>query len=162
MEKNSTAKIGILAIVLYATIHLLEEGLFGFPAWAEKSWGIPGYTVQRWLIHNYFFLGTQLLFYLVYVFTDYKKEFLVLGIVLWGAFNTINHTVFSIIQLKYSPGLISGFLFIVMLYMLLKKLNEKKSLNKILILKGIAAGILLWVIPVILFLLFDIFILKVV
>ena len=159
---NIFAKIGILSIVLYATIHLLEEGLFGFPAWAESSWGLPGYTTERWLTHNYFFLGVQLIVFLIYIFTNYRNEKLILGIVMWGIINTLNHTVFTIIQLKYSPGLISGFLFIIPLIWIIKVLRKQQKLTKLIFLKGLGIGLLLWIIPIILFLLFDIFILKIV
>ncbi len=161
-KNNTFAKIGILSIVLYATIHLLEEGLFGFPAWAEASWGLPGYTTERWLIHNYFFLGAQLTLFLIYIFTNFKNKTMILGIVMWGIINTLNHTVFTIIQLKYSPGLISSFLFIIPLIWIIKVMKQKQILNKIILLKGFGIGLLLWIVPIILFLLFDIFILKIV
>lgn len=156
------AKIGILSIVLYATVHLLEEGLFGFPSWAENSWGIPGYTTERWLIHNYFFLGAQLIVLMKYIFSNLKNELWILGIVMWGILNTLNHTVFTIIQQEYSPGLITGFIFIIPLIWIIKALREHNKLRKFVLIKGLGIGILLWIIPIILFLLFDIFILKVV
>ena len=155
------AKIGILSIVLYATIHLLEEGLFGFPAWAELSWGIPAYTTERWLIHNCFFLGVQLITFLIFIFKDLKNHYWILGIISWGILNTINHTVFTIIQSEYSPGLITGFLFILPYVWIIKVLRQQNKLRKFTVVKGFGIGILLWVIPIILFLAFDIFILKV-
>jgi len=161
-KKLIFAKIGILSIVLYATIHLLEEGLFGFPAWAERSWGIPGYTTDRWLIHNYFFLGMQLIVFLIYIFKNLKNHYWILGIVSWGLLNTINHTVFTIIRFEYSPGLITGFIFIIPYIWMIKVLRQQKKFRKLTIIKGVGIGILLWIIPIILFLFFDIFILKVI
>lgn len=163
-QKNKLifAKIGIFSIVLYATLHLLEEGLFGFPAWAEKNWGIPGYTTERWLIHNFFFLGVQWIVFMVFIFKDLKNHLWILGIVMWGILNTLNHTVFTIVLLEYSPGLITGFLFIFPLIWIIKVMQRQEVLHKYTIMKGIGIGILLWIIPIILFLSFDIFVLKVV
>jgi hypothetical protein len=35
----------LLSLLAYLTVHLLEEGIFGFPAGAELRWGIPNYTL---------------------------------------------------------------------------------------------------------------------
>ena len=39
-------------LLVYVTLHVLEEWLFGFPAWALRRWSIPGYDVPKWLLHN--------------------------------------------------------------------------------------------------------------
>lgn len=156
------AKIGILSIILYASLHLLEEGLAGFPAWAERAWGIPGYTNERWLIHNFFFLGVQLIAFMIYIFKDMQNQLWILGIVMWGILNTLNHTIFSVILQEYSPGLFTGFLFIFPLIWIIKVMIQKQILKRFTVIKGIGIGILLWIIPMLLFLSFDIFILKIV
>ena len=96
--------------------------------------------------------------YLIYVFSKGKNVTLILGIVMWGVLNTLNHSVFTLIQLQYSPGLFTGFLFLFLLYWIIKELKKHQILTKLIIFKGIGIGILLWLIPIILFLLFDIFV----
>jgi hypothetical protein len=53
-------------LLVYVTLHVLEGWLFGFPAWALRRWGIPGYDVPKWLLHNVYFAFFLIVGYLVY------------------------------------------------------------------------------------------------
>lgn len=49
ISKLKTLKLKHLilgTLLVYVTLHVLEEWLFGFPAWAEARWGIPNYTTS--------------------------------------------------------------------------------------------------------------------
>ncbi len=81
-NEHKLAMVVMVSIIVYATLHLLEEGLTGFPAWAEKHWGIPNYNLERWLIHDYFFLGVQLFVFELYLHSAFQKHYLGLGILL--------------------------------------------------------------------------------
>ena len=154
------AKIGMISILIYATLHLLEEGLLGFPAWVSLTWNIPNYTLERWLIHNFFFLGVQLALFTIHLSTNFRYLFIPVGIVIWGVINSLNHVIFTFYS-GFSPGLITSFIFIILFVWVLREIKGRKDFRN-LILQSIGLGIALWIIPIILFLLFDIFVLKIV
>ncbi len=66
MDRIKFEHLVIGALAAYLPLHLLEEGLLGFPAWAEKYWHIPSYTIEKWLIHNVLFVAVLLIGYAFY------------------------------------------------------------------------------------------------
>lgn len=143
-------------LLAYVTLHLLEEGIFGFPAWAQHRWGIPNYTVTRWLIHNGYFT-----FFLVagyFVFRADKERFLPagLGILIWGLLNSLNHIAFSALFLEYSPGLVTGLVFLAFAVLGLRKVREMGKLSRGLILLSILSGFSYWGLPMLSFISVDI------
>lgn len=142
----------IFSLILYIPFHVLEEGAFGFPAWAEQYWRIPQYTFEKWVVHNFFFAGALLLGYLIYRIN--KKRFLVfgIGIICWGLMNGINHIGCSLVFLEYEPGILTGLLWIPIFSMMIKSLRDDNKLNrKILTASFLLAGALYWGIPITLF-----------
>ena len=99
-------------LLLYVTVHLLEEWLLGFPAWAEQRWGIRSYTAIKWLMHNAYFTFFLVLGYVIYRINEGRFLPLGLGIVIWGLLNFANHLVFTVLYIEYSPGLITSLLFL--------------------------------------------------
>jgi len=142
-------------LLLYVTLHLLEEGIFGFPAWAERRWAIPNYTVSKWLLHNVYFIFFLVLGYFIYRINKERLLFVGLGIVVWGLLNSLNHIVFSVIFLEYSPGLFTGLIFLLFAVLALKRIREMGKLSLGLILLSILFGILYWGLPMILFIEVD-------
>lgn len=157
MDRIKTLKLEHLVLgtlLTYITLHLFEEWLFGFPNWALRRWGIPGYDVPKWLLHNIyfaFFLGVG---YFVYRSNKEKLLFVGLGIVVWGLLNSLNHIVFTAIFLEYSPGLFTGLIFLLFAILALKA-REIERLSWKLILLSVLFGLLYWAVPIVLFIQVD-------
>lgn len=149
----------MISILFYISFHLIEEGMFGFPGWVKIRWGIPIYDTELWLIHNYYFTFYLLLGCFLYTMNKLKFLPLGLGILIWGFFNFLNHTMFSIIFIEYSPGMVSSIVFLLLFVLGIQKLKESKLLDTKQLSLGILSGILYWVLPIISFLFADIVIL---
>jgi hypothetical protein len=134
---------------------LLEEGIFGFPAWAERRWAIPNYTVAKWLLHNVYFIGCLALGYFIYRNDREKRLPLGLGVVVWGLLNSLNHIVFSIIFGEYSPGLFTGLVFLLFSVLALRRVKEMGKLSVGLVVLSVLCGLLYWGVPITLFIAVD-------
>ncbi|WP_157949974.1 HXXEE domain-containing protein [Vallitalea okinawensis] len=145
----------IITLVTYLTIHLIEEALLGFPAWALTRWGIPGYTTFKWLIHNVYFAGFLIIGYFIYRINKEKYLVFGLGIVVWGLLNALNHIIFTVIFLEYSPGLLTGLLFLAYTIMTIFKLKEQDKLSFKIISLSIFIGVIYWVLPIVSFIEID-------
>ncbi len=151
-------QIVLAAFIIYLTIHLLDEAAFGFAPWAEMRWGIPNYTVPRWLLHNVYFAAAQLIGYLVYRRDTHKYAYLGLGILVWGVINSLNHLVFSLIFLEYSPGLVTGFSFIFLALLGFQRAKQADLLSKKNVVLSLLFGLLYWLVPIVLFVSADLMI----
>lgn len=148
-------QIVLAAFIAYLTIHLLDEALFGFAPWAELRWGLPNYTVPRWLLHNVYFAAAQLIGYLIYRRDTRKFVYLGLGILVWGVLNSLNHLIFSLIFLEYSPGLLTGFVFIFLAVIGFRRARQADLLSTKNVVLSIVFGLLYWVVPIVLFVSVD-------
>jgi hypothetical protein len=158
MPRINDAKLEHLVtgtILIYVTVHLLEEGLFGFPAWALKRWGIPNYTLSKWLIHNVYFVVFLMAGWIIYRINKDKLLPAGLGVVLWGFLNALNHIVFSLIFVEYSPGLVTGLIFVLFAIVALKRVHEMGKLSLGVILTSLVVGVLFWGAPITLFISVD-------
>ena len=136
------------ALVVYLPFHLLEEGFLGFPAWAEKYWRIPDYTVGKWLFHNVFFVAVLLIGFVIYQVNREKYLSAGLGIILWGFMNTLNHLGCSIAFGKIEPGLFSSFLFLLIAILAVRKMCVSGKLRPSLIGQAILWNVLYWGVPI--------------
>ena len=155
IKQLKLAHLILLTLLVYVTVHLLEEWWFGFPAWAEARWGIPGYTAFKWLLHNVyfaFFLGVG---YILYRVNQDRFLFAGLGIIIWGLLNSINHIVFTIIFLEYSPGLFTGLIFAVLAVLAYRRAREMGKLSWRTVVPSILAGLFYWGAPIVLFITVD-------
>ncbi|MBL6964891.1 MAG: HXXEE domain-containing protein [Bacteroidetes bacterium] len=159
VKKIQFKYLPLICILFYISFHLIEEGIFGFPEWAKIRWGISIYDMEMWLVHNFYFTFYLLLGWFFYFVNEKKFLSLGLGILIWGLLNFLNHAIFSIIFIEYSPGLVSGVVFLLLFVLGVQKLKESKLLNTKQVLLGILSGILYWVLPMISFLFADIVIL---
>lgn len=158
MSKVKNLKLEHLVLgtlLVYVTLHLLDEWLFGFPAWAEVRWGIPGYTVPKWLLHNVYFTFFLAVGYFVYRRDTIRFLAVGLGIIVWGLLNALNHIIFTIIFLEYSPGLITGLIFGLFAILALKQVREMERLSWRLGLSSLLFGLLYWTVPIVLFISVD-------
>jgi hypothetical protein len=142
-------------LLVYITLHLLEEWLFGFPAWAEQRWGIPDYTVTKWLMHNAYFTFFLVLGYIIYRVNTGKFLPLGLGITIWGLLNFANHLVFSLIFLEYSPGLITSLIFLLIGILALRQARINCQLSTRVTLLSVLCALLYWGLPMGLFITID-------
>jgi hypothetical protein len=129
-------------VLVYFTLHLLEEGLFNFAAWVEMCWRIPGYTVSKWLLHNLYFISCLGIGYLLYRHNPQKYLQAGLGITLWGVMNAISHIIFSLIYLEYSPGLLTGILFLGLGVLIIREVRREIRLTPKRVALAILAGLL--------------------
>jgi hypothetical protein len=143
-------------LLIYVTVHLLEEWLLGFPAWAELRWGIPGYTVFKWLLHNVYFAFFLVVGYVAYRRKPQKWRAVGVGILVWGLLNFFNHLIFTLIFLELSPGLFTGLLFLLFAILGWQRLRETETVGWRLIVTSIVFGLLYWAVPIVLFLTVDI------
>ena len=142
-------------LLVYVTLHLLEEWLFGFPAWAEQRWGIPEYTVIKWLMHNAYFTFFLVLGYIIYRANIEKFLPLGLGISIWGLLNFANHMVFSLIFLEYSPGLFTSLIFLSLGISALRQARIAGQLSIKVTILSVLCALLYWGLPMELFITVD-------
>jgi hypothetical protein len=135
-------------LISYLPFHLLEEGLFGFPAWAENYWRIPNYTIEKWIFHNFFFLFGLLIGYIVYRLDKNKYLSAGTGIILWGVMNTLNHILCSIIFTNIEPGIISSILFLGIGIIAVWKLRKEDKLSIMLLGLSLLWNLLYWGVPI--------------
>ena len=137
----------LAALLVYTPLHLLEEGLLGFPAWAEQYWHIPNYDVGKWLLHNVFFAVVLLIGYVFYRLD--QKRFLSagLGIILWGLMNTLNHVGCSVAFGAIEPGLFTSFIFVLIAVLAVRQLRTQGRLSLGLVGLAVAWNVLYWGVP---------------
>jgi hypothetical protein len=149
IRKPNLNRLIIISLLLYVPFHVLEEGAFGFPAWAESYWRIPHYTFEKWVIHNFFFAGALILGYVIYRIG--KDRLLVLGvaIVCWGIMNTVNHIGCSLVFLTYEPGILTSLLWIPVFKWTVDSLRNINRLTwKLMLASFLLAAVLYWGVPI--------------
>lgn len=108
--KVENLMIGIL--ITYIPFHLFEEALGNFPAWMQQhQWMAHRLTYGHWMAGNIFFYY-PLLFagVLLYQAKGEKYLFTGVGVLFWGLLNFLEHSIYSVIDFKISPGLFTSFL----------------------------------------------------
>jgi hypothetical protein len=163
MQKVKLDHFFILTIIVYTMFHIPEEAAGNWPLWMSEHWGIEKISYARWLFHNAaFFIPVLLIGYLIYNIN--VEKFLPFGVAIlfWGLLNFLDHTVYTIIDLKYSPGFFSGFLYLMFFYLGMLKLKQLKKLQgKILVLAFVINIIFFWGLPMMLFITLAPFISKI-
>lgn len=154
-KKTNMTHLILMTMIIYVTVHLIEEGIFGFPAWALNRWGIPNYTTLKWLIHNIYFITFLGIGFFIYRRNKEKYLAVGFGIILWGLMNTLNHVIFSLIYLEYSPGLFTGLLFLVVAHLAFYKLKEHEKFSLRHLLLSCVLGVIYWAVPIIAFISVD-------
>ena len=141
-------------LVLYIPFHFFEEALGNFPeSMYQHKWIPERITYGHWMANNiFFYYPTLLLGSLVYLFFP-GLLFLGLGILIWGVINTLDHIFYTIKDRKISPGLYTGFLYLVIAISGLISVN--KSLSGLILILSIASGIVYFVFPIICCMLFN-------
>ncbi len=140
----------VLCLFVYVPFHLLEEALGNFPLWMSEHYSLPKtLSYPHWLINNSIFFFIILIGLLIY-FRDRTKYLpLGVGILVWSFMNGMEHVVFSVIDMKASPGIVTAVLFLLISGFGFLKLKQDDLIGKRLIFNSIFAGIGYWAIPII-------------
>ena len=139
----------IIALIVYVPFHLLEEALNNFPLWMSTHYNLPIIlSYPHWLINNGFFFLTLLAGFLIFYSNTSRFLAFGIGILVWILMNGIEHVLFSIIDLKTSPGFYTALVFLSISLLGFVKLYYDNSLRIKLILQSILIGIGYWVIPI--------------
>lgn len=104
----------LLNLIIYIPFHLFEEAVGDFPKWMyEHKWLPYHMTHGHWMANNIFIYYPMLLSVaLIYIFNEKLLCFGV-GILIWGLINFGDHFFYTIKDKKVSPGLITGFIFLI-------------------------------------------------
>lgn len=140
--------IPIFCMIVYVPFHLFEEALGNFPLWMSEHYSLPKVlSYPHWLINNGIFFLVLLIGLLIY-FRD-RRKFLPfgVGILIWSFINGMEHLVFSTIDVKASPGIVTAVIFVLVSGLGFIKLRLDNSLNMKVIFKSIIAGICYWIVP---------------
>ena len=143
----------IIAIIVYVPFHLLEEARGNFPLWMSSHYNLPKVlSYPHWLINNGFFLIPLLAGVLVFMSNRVRFISFGIGVLVWAFMNSIEHILFTIIDLKVSPGFYTAIFFLIISLLGFVKLYFDNSLKIKLILQSIIVGISYWVISIIMIL----------
>jgi hypothetical protein len=152
----------IAVIILYIPFHLLEEAFNNFPLWMAEHYNFEKpLSYPHWLINNSIFLIVLLIGLIIYNRNRVKNLPFGLGILIWGLLNSIEHIVFSIIDLKISPGSFTSILFLAVSIIGFIRLKQDKLLNLPLVLKSILIAMGYWIIPITIFMIIGSYLVKV-
>jgi hypothetical protein len=152
----------IAVIILYVPFHLLEEAFNNFPLWMAEHYKFEKpLSYPHWLINNLIFFIILLTGLLIYNRNRTKYLPFGLGILIWALLNTIEHIVFSIIDLKISPGSFTSILFLVVTIIGFLRLKQDKLLNTPIVLKSILVAMGYWIVPIATFVIIGSYLVKV-
>lgn len=136
-----------LAILLvYVPFHLLEEALGNFPLWMFEHYGLPKpLSYPHWLINNLAFAAILFTGLLIFWKNKTKNLAFGVGITIWALMNSLEHIIFSILDSKASPGLLTGLVFFALAALSFTKLRSIGSLNLKLISKSLLIALTYWI-----------------
>jgi len=139
----------IITLIVYVPFHILEEALNNFPLWMSAHYNLPKIlSYPHWLINNGFFFITLLAGLLIFISDKIRFFSFGVGVLIWAFSNSIEHILFSIIDLKTSPGLYTAILFLSISFLGFAKLHFDNSLRTKLILPSILICIGYWIMPI--------------
>lgn len=119
----------IAILIVYVPFHLFEESLGNFPVWMQQHhWMANRLTYGHWMAGNIFFYYPLLLAgVLLYRLVGEKFLFAGTGVLIWGFMNFLEHSIYSIIDLKVSPGFYSSIILAVIAIAGFRKLYHMKK-----------------------------------
>jgi len=113
-------------------------------------------TYGHWMANNIFFYWPLLIVGSIgYQLAGEKALFLGIGILIWGIINSLDHIGYSIIDHKVSPGLFTGFIYLVIAMIGLFSVYATGDLTVIIFLEGIISGLIYAFLPIILSIVFH-------
>ena len=149
-------------IILYIPFHLLEEAFNNFPLWMAEHYNFQKpLSYPHWLINNSIFLLVLLVGLIIYYRNRVKYLPFGLGILIWGFMNSIEHIVFSVYDFKISPGFYTSILFLAISIIGFIKLKQDKLLKPSMLLKSLLIALSYWIVPIILFMIIGLYLVRV-
>jgi predicted MFS family arabinose efflux permease len=141
-----------IVLFSYIPLHLLEEALGNWPEWMTKhKYTSTKLSYGHWMAGNIFFFYPLLLIgVILYHFIGKSAFFIGLGVILWGILNFLEHFIFTIIDKKFTPGLITSLIFLFIGIITVIKLVTENDIGNISILLAIILSILYFVVPILL------------
>jgi len=134
-------------LITYFPFHLIEEALYNFPGWMSEQYGLSKpLSYPHWLINNFIFLTVLLTGFIIFFRNQAKNIAFGIGILIWGFMNSCEHIVFSVIDQKFSPGIITAFLFLIISVSGMIKLIKDKAIHPKNIIKSVFIAISYWVV----------------
>lgn len=162
LEKIDFRWFPIGLIILYVPFHLLEEAITHFPLWMYEHYKLPKpLSYPHWLINNSIFLIILLIGLVIYNRNRIKNISFGIGIVIWAFMNSIEHIVFTIYDLKVSPGFYTAILFFVISLIGLIKLRGEGTLKSGLLIKSILIAISYWIVSFVIIIMSGFYLVKV-
>jgi hypothetical protein len=129
--------------------HFFEEAIGNFPeSMYQHKWIHERITYGHWMANNVFLYYPTLLIGLLTWMLYPNHVFIGLGLLIWGAINTIDHILYSIKDRKISPGLFTGIIYLVVSISGLISVVNQLIVSTIIF--SILAGIIYFLIPVLL------------
>jgi len=143
-------------IIIYIPFHLLEEAVGNFPEWMYQHKWIPEkISYGHWMANNLFFYLPLLLLGSIVSFFNPTLSFLGTGILIWGFINFCDHAIYTIIDHKKSPGILTGAIFAVVSVFALMKMYHARYLSLGSIFLSVGVSIAYALLPVLLSMLFH-------
>lgn len=134
-------------LIVYMPFHFFEEAMGNFPeTMYQHKWIPERISYGHWMANNVFFYYPTLLFGSISYFFFPKLVFIGLGVLIWGVINTFDHLFYTIKDMKISPGIFTGLIYL--LIAIIGLVSIKQELNAVTIVFGMLCGIFYFVFPI--------------
>lgn len=148
-------------IIVYVPFHILEEALNNFPFWMAEHYGLPKpLTYPHWFINNSIFLSVLCIGLTIYYRSKITRLDFGVGILIWAFMNSSEHIIFSIFDLKVSPGFYTALLFLLISVIGIMKLGSEKILKPALLFRSILIAFGYWVVSFIIIISLGFYLVK--
>lgn len=118
-------------LLAYIPFHLFEEAMGNFPMWMQvHHWMSHRLSYGHWMAGNIFFYYPLLLAgFMTYRCFGEKLLFAGVAVLFWGILNFLEHSVYSVIDLRVSPGFYSSIILLAIGILGVYKLYQIKRLS---------------------------------
>lgn len=152
----------IILIIIYVPFHVMEEALFDFPRWMYEHYNLPSpLSYPHWLINNFVFFAVLIIGFSIYMKNRRKNISFGIGILIWALMNSFEHILFSILDMKISPGIITAILFSIISILGFIKLNSNNLLKASIILKSTIIAISYWIVSFAIIIISGLYLIKI-
>lgn len=147
----------IAILIVYIPFHLFEESLCNFPLWMQQHhWMANRLTYGHWMAGNIFFYYPLLLAG-VFLYKVVSDKFLFTGVaaLMWGIMNFLEHSIYSILDLKLTPGFYTSIILALVGILGFRKLAQTKQMSFTLLLSSFVTALFYAFFPIVLQIVFS-------